>query len=78
MKLKFKCDYVGRETAGKRYHAGDVAEIPTEYALEILRLGGAEEMPDPVVEVMMEIEEALDSLPPTPKRKKVKHEQDAQ
>lgn len=72
MKLKFKYDYIGRETAGKQYRKGDVADFPLEYALEILRLGGAEEIFEQAQD-----DNTPDVLPPAPKRKKVKHE-DAQ
>jgi hypothetical protein len=44
MKIKFLMNYVGRETAMKQYYKGDVEELPDAQALEIIRLGGAEEV----------------------------------
>ena len=44
MKLKFLIDYVGRETAMAEYKAGDVDDIPQAQAMELVRLGVAEEI----------------------------------
>lgn len=46
MKIKFTCDYIGRETAMKQYHKGDVAEFDHQAAIEIIRFGGGEEVID--------------------------------
>jgi hypothetical protein len=44
MKIKFKQDYIGRETAMKEYAAGDTTELSTAQALELIRLGVVEEV----------------------------------
>ena len=44
MKIKFLTNYIGRETAMKQYYKGDVEELPEAQALEIIRMGGAEEV----------------------------------
>ena len=76
MKIKFLCDYIGRETAMKQYHEGDVAEFDHQAAIEIIRLGGGKEVPNPRVEAMLqEFTDAMDDLlQPAPKKKKVKYE----
>ncbi|MCR4308374.1 MAG: hypothetical protein NUV80_07535 [Candidatus Berkelbacteria bacterium] len=44
MKIKFLVDYIGRETAMKQYDKGDVDELSPAQALELIRLGVAEEV----------------------------------
>jgi hypothetical protein len=43
MKLKFLVDYVGRETGMKQYRKDDIDRFGIEQALELIRLGVAEE-----------------------------------
>ena len=43
MNLKFIKDYTGRETAMQTYKAGQQAEIPNAQALELIRLGVAQD-----------------------------------
>lgn len=44
MKIKFLIDYIGRETAMKEYPKDFEADIPDAQALELIRLGVAEEV----------------------------------
>jgi len=43
MKIKFLVDHVGRETGMQSVSKGAVLELPVEQALELIRLGVAEE-----------------------------------
>jgi len=63
MKIKFLVDCIGRETAMVEYKAGDIADFPTAQALELIRIGHAEEFN--VVEIFE-------------RKKKVKHDTDTQ
>ena len=60
MKIKFKQDYTGRETAMKEYKAGEQADLPTAQALELVRLNVAREM-------WVEIGKLYDPKPMDPK-----------
>jgi hypothetical protein len=46
MKIQFISDYIGRETAMKQYRKGDVDVFPVAQALELIRLGVADEIKD--------------------------------
>lgn len=43
MKIKFLVDCIGRETAMKQYGSGEIADFPTAQALELIKIGMAEE-----------------------------------
>ena len=53
MKIKFLYGYSGRETSMKTYDVDDVADLPQAQAMELVRLGVAEE-----------VEESANPLPP--------------
>ena len=71
MIIRFKLDYVGRETAMRQYHKDEVADFPFAQAVEIIRLGAAEEVIDePVFDDLPEFEPTIERIS---KPKKVKH-----
>lgn len=76
MIIRFLCDYIGRETAMKQYHRGAVGDFPFAQAVEIIRLGGAEEVIDePAFEPLPKFNSYRERVS---KPIKVKHEPNAQ
>lgn len=44
MIIKFKRDYIGRETAMQEYKAGEQADLPNAQAMELVRMDVASEV----------------------------------
>lgn len=67
MKIIFLTDYIGRETAMKQYEKDDVDELSPAQALELIRLGIAEEVVEPVF--------VPDNVGPRSKKKAIKEKE---
>lgn len=72
MRIKFLSDYLGRETAMKEYKVGDVDDFGVAQALELIRLGVGEEVPEiETTSIMDNVRtfEYVEAKTPKPRRK---------
>jgi len=63
MKIKFLFGYSGRETAMRTYDVDDIADLPQAQAMELVRLGVAEEVEEEIESSIGETKGDFGTLP---------------